>query len=181
MLDALTMATKAHEFQYRKDGAPYILHPIRVAGYAEFFIKKHDKKTVKNVALLHDVIEDSSFTAEQIAQFFGDEVSQCVVELTNHFTKKDYPYLKRRERKLREFDRLSHASDLAQQVKLCDRLDNVDWKIFYMEEEFREKYIRETQQLVNAIGEANPPLRDLITTTLNFYKDKPQCNCLLND
>ena len=78
---ALQFATAAHEGQVRKyTGEPYIIHPVEVMEIV---------KTVSNdtamhaAALLHDVVEDTDVTIEDIIREFGDDVAQLVDDLTD--------------------------------------------------------------------------------------------------
>ena len=78
---AYEIASRAHEGQMRDEGSPYILHPLRVA---VSLVDELDIVSPKLVcaALLHDVIEDSPVTREQIASMFGEEVAEIVWLLT---------------------------------------------------------------------------------------------------
>lgn len=76
---AYHVARDAHEGQARKSGEPYIIHPLCVAIIlAELEL---DKETIV-AGLLHDVVEDTVMTDEQIAQEFGDEVALLVDGVT---------------------------------------------------------------------------------------------------
>lgn len=70
------VAEKAHRGQTEKNGKPYINHPLTVAG-------KVKTETEKIVALLHDVVEDSDITLEDIAKYgFSEEVVEAVDAIT---------------------------------------------------------------------------------------------------
>src|SRR5438309_7191520 len=72
-------AVKAHEGQRRASGESYIEHPLAVAEIlAEL---EMDRQTIA-AALLHDVVEDTSITSEEVAQQFGDEIAQLVDGVT---------------------------------------------------------------------------------------------------
>lgn len=76
---AYQTAEKAHEGQLRKSGAPYITHPVAVAEIlAEFGL---DAATIA-AALLHDTVEDTSYSATQLREDFGDEVANLVEGVT---------------------------------------------------------------------------------------------------
>ncbi len=88
--EALEFAEKAHKGQKRKNGVPYIIHPIRVA----YRILNHgikDKEIIVS-ALLHDVVEDTPITLEEIEEQFGKEVKEIVDALSKRKgeTKKEY-------------------------------------------------------------------------------------------
>ncbi len=76
---ALDLALTAHDGQRRKSGEPYIVHPILVAAITA---KISNDETMVQAALLHDVVEDTSFTIEELKEIFGDDVSHLVEGLT---------------------------------------------------------------------------------------------------
>lgn len=72
---AYTIAKDAHEGQYRKSGEPYIIHPIWVGIIlAEL---EMDKETIA-AGILHDVVEDTIMSSEELAAIFGTEVALLV-------------------------------------------------------------------------------------------------------
>ncbi len=77
--EALRFATEAHEGQYRKSGEPYIIHPILVAAITAYVT---DDETMVVAALLHDVVEDTDKSVDDIRTHFGDEVVKLVEGLT---------------------------------------------------------------------------------------------------
>jgi (p)ppGpp synthase/HD superfamily hydrolase len=111
---AIAFATAAHAGQVDKAGAPYILHPIRV------MLRVHtDEERI--VAMLHDVVEDSPFTIEDLRRLgFADVVIDAVEALTKgpdeHGT--DEGYFRFVERAARH--------PVARSVKLADLEDNMD-------------------------------------------------------
>ncbi|NIP48590.1 MAG: HD domain-containing protein, partial [Gammaproteobacteria bacterium] len=76
---AINLAQKAHHNQVRKSGEPYFFHPLRVAHLAA----RHwmDFASV-NAAILHDVVEDTPTTLEDVSRIFGEETSLLVDGLT---------------------------------------------------------------------------------------------------
>ena len=77
---AYNFAKEAHKGARRRSGEPYILHPIAVAKIANHEIGLGSTSIC--AALLHDVIEDTEYTAEDIEQHFGKKIAQIVVGLT---------------------------------------------------------------------------------------------------
>ncbi len=77
--EALTFAKEAHKDQYRKSGEPYIIHPILVAAITGYVTAEEEMVIA---ALLHDVVEDTSFTIEDIKSRFGQNVADLVEGLT---------------------------------------------------------------------------------------------------
>ncbi|MEA1880270.1 MAG: RelA/SpoT family protein [Campylobacterota bacterium] len=78
-LKALELSIDAHKHQTRKSGEPYIVHPILVAAITA---KISNDETMVQAALLHDVVEDTSYTIEEMQETFGDDVAHLVEGLT---------------------------------------------------------------------------------------------------
>src|SRR5579864_8471088 len=72
-------ADNAHQGQRRASGESYIEHPLAVAGVLADL--EMDRETIA-AALLHDVVEDTSVTSEEVAAQFGDEIAQLVDGVT---------------------------------------------------------------------------------------------------
>lgn len=92
IIAAYQFAEEAHKEQFRKSGEPYIIHPINVAIILTSIYA--DSATIK-AALLHDVLEDTDCTQEEMEEKFGKEVTQLVLGATKiskiHFsTENDY-------------------------------------------------------------------------------------------
>jgi guanosine-3',5'-bis(diphosphate) 3'-pyrophosphohydrolase len=77
--DAYAIAREAHEGQMRSSGEPYIDHPVAVA---QILLNLRLDAASIAAALLHDVVEDTSVTNEQVAQLFGDEIAHLVDGVT---------------------------------------------------------------------------------------------------
>ncbi|MGV6846169.1 MAG: RelA/SpoT family protein [Lutibacter sp.] len=77
---AFDLAVEAHKTQRRKTGEPYIFHPIAVAKIVAYEIGLGTTSIVS--ALLHDVVEDTDYTLEDIEQLFGEQVARIVNGLT---------------------------------------------------------------------------------------------------
>ena len=105
---ALAFAVKAHEGQVDKAGVPYVEHPVTVASYV-------DGEIAKAVALLHDVLEDTDATEEELREKFGDEVTDAVVVLTHAEGESYLDYVRRVKR-----------HPLARTVKLADLRHNMN-------------------------------------------------------
>lgn len=148
---AKEIATKSHEGQVRKfTSEPYIVHPERTVRILNRYNRNPD---LTCSMWLHDVIEDCGVRPETIHQLFGPVVTGIVVELTNVYTKKNYPRMKRAERKLRECERIANISWSAKLLKLCDRYDNVlDFERNDPSWDQDHFYIKETLQLLEALN-----------------------------
>jgi (p)ppGpp synthase/HD superfamily hydrolase len=106
---AIAIAVTAHAGQCDKAGEPYILHPLRV-----MFRVNSDAERI--VAVLHDVVEDSDWTFEQLhEEGFPDEI----LEALNSVTKRDGEVYK-------DFVERAGSNTIGRQVKLADLEDNCD-------------------------------------------------------
>lgn len=117
---ALDFAADKHRDQRRKNvGAfPYINHPIALAQTLIHAGGITDPVTIC-AALLHDTIEDTETTAEEIEERFGEDVCRVVLEVT------DDKNLSKDERKRLQIQHSSHLSDPAKLVKLADKICNL--------------------------------------------------------
>jgi GTP diphosphokinase / guanosine-3',5'-bis(diphosphate) 3'-diphosphatase len=120
--DAFTFAYNLHQGQYRASGEPYIAHPVAVAGLLRDL---GGSPAMIAAGFLHDVIEDTEVTAEEIEQRFGIEVRQ-LVEAVTKLSK--FNFSSKTERLAENFRRmfLAMAQDIRViVVKLADRLHNM--------------------------------------------------------
>lgn len=149
---AYQFAADAHAGQTRKSGDPYVTHPLAVAQ-----IIADLKLDVSSVcaALLHDAVEDTSATVEQLSEQFGKEVAFLVEGVTKLGK---LPYSTREEQQAENFRKmlLAMARDIRViLVKLCDRLDNMR-SLNHLPTEKQERIAAETMQifapLANRLG-----------------------------
>ena len=136
---ALTFATAAHAAvgQKRKyDGAPYIVHPQRVADIVRTYGGSDDQIAA---AYLHDVVEDTQVDIDTIRDMFGDTIAELVSDLTDVSCSYDG---NRATRKSIDMEHTLCGSVDAQFVKLADILDNSQdikendpsfWKVYQKE------------------------------------------------
>lgn len=157
-------ADRSHGAQVRKyTGERYIGHPVRVMGTVREY---NDDISVLAAALLHDVLEDTPVTANQIGDALSEvldpaQVQKClqlVVELTDVFIREDYPRLNRRSRKEKETHRLAAVSGDAQTIKYADIIDNVT-DIVKRDVDFARVFVREGKKMLEAMDAGNPVLR----------------------
>ena len=158
IIRAQKMAKKAHKGQKIKwSGLPYIIHPARVAMLVES-LRATSRLSVTgdmvSAAWLHDVVEDSDLTVEDIRQEFGDDVALWVGELTNPV----YDGLSRQERNEMDFARLAIASNEAKVIKLADRIDNLGGVLSCSSNEKALRYLEESRLLLEALGGAQERL-----------------------
>ena len=146
-----------HRDQRRKGNhqAPYINHPIEVATLIATVGGVSDV-TVLQAAILHDTIEDTDTTAEEIEREFGPEVCALVMEMTDDMS------LPRAERKQTQLARAAHLSADAKLIKIADKIANVgdiarhpppDWSL-----ERRRSYFAWTAQVIDRCRGTNAAL-----------------------
>lgn len=124
---AIALASEAHKNQFDKQGEPYILHPIRVMmslrqdGFPPLY---------QAVGVLHDVVEDTSITIQQIEAEFGKLVSVPLEFLTHQEHVTYFQYI----RNIRD-------NPIALEVKKRDIIDNADFRRFFQKVKY-DKYAK---------------------------------------
>src|SRR5690349_12298620 len=149
---AYQFAAKAHDGQTRKSGDPYVTHPLAVA-----HIIAELKLDVASVCagLLHDAVEDTSATVDQLTELFGKEIAFLVDGVTKLGK---LPWSTKEEQQAENFRKmlLAMAKDIRViLVKMCDRLDNMR-SLHHLPTEKQERIAAETMQiyapLANRLG-----------------------------
>lgn len=138
LLKAINFATAKHEGQFRRNsGDPYITHPLLVS-YLVAKYKGHSKNLEELLcaALLHDTIEDTNTTYEELLKEFTPLVAQLVLELTS-----DDECIKQIGKNEHLKAKCVKISSYGLTMKLIDRLSNVS-------DGPRENYLRDTIDLV---------------------------------
>ena len=105
---AMIIAYNAHEDQFDKAGVPYIYHPIHIA-------EQMETETECIVALLHDTVEDTNITFEQLSKEFDGKIVN-ILKLLTHDKNEDY---------MQYINRLK-ADPIARKVKIADIIHNAD-------------------------------------------------------
>jgi guanosine-3',5'-bis(diphosphate) 3'-pyrophosphohydrolase len=157
---ALAFASRKHSQQRRKDAdaSPYINHPIALVSILAVEARINDRDTLC-AALLHDTIEDTDTSVEELVEAFGGPVASLVQEVT------DNKKLPKAERKLRQVEHAAHLSAKARLVKLADKIANlrdvadsppVNWSLAR-----RQEYFDWAKQVVDQILEPPPGLLSL--------------------
>lgn len=120
LLQAASFAAQKHTGQTRKgdDAQPYINHPLEVANLLANVGKVEDFD-VLIAAILHDTIEDTETSAEDITGLFGETVCGYVLEVT------DDKSLPKHERKQLQVEHAPHLSTGAKLIKLGDKISNI--------------------------------------------------------
>jgi (p)ppGpp synthase/HD superfamily hydrolase len=165
LMAALRFAADKHRDQRRKDrnASPYINHPIEVASVLVTTGGVTDAVTLA-AAILHDTIEDTKTTPEELTDRFGREVCALVEELT------DDKRLPKEERKRLQIVHAAGASHRAKLIKLADKICNVrdvthqppsGWGV-----ERRNEYLDWTEQVVAGCRGASANLEALYDRVL---------------
>jgi len=166
---ALDFAARKHRDQRRKDelATPYINHPIEVT---ELLINEGNISDIDVLvaAILHDTVEDTETTIEELESVFGVEIAAIVAEVT------DDKALPKVERKRLQIENAGSSSDSAKLVKIADKTCNLrdmlinppaDWPL----ERIRD-YFNWAVQVIDQLRGVNPVLEELFDAE---YSKKP--------
>ena len=148
---AYEMAKEAHSTQKRKSGEPYIIHPLCVSIILADL--ELDKETIE-AGLLHDVVEDTALTHEDVAQAFSEEVAQ-LVDGVSKLSKINYHKTDKVEMQADNLRKmfLAMAKDIRViLIKLADRLHNMR-TLQYMRREKQIEVAQETLDIYSPIAE----------------------------
>jgi (p)ppGpp synthase/HD superfamily hydrolase len=147
---AKRFATQKHKGQFRANGEPYVNHPLRVAEIVKKFKKSKNITELIIAAILHDTIEDTDATYEEIKEHFGKLVADLVMGLTS-----DEAKLKKYGKDIYLATKLADSEEYSNWtlvIKLSDRLDNIiDTED--VDKEWMNKYIESTKHLLNFLEE----------------------------
>lgn len=171
LMKAAFFAARKHQNQIRKDvnSTPYINHPLAVA-YVLAVETGVKEETILIAALLHDTIEDTDTTPEELDNNFCEEVRRVIEEVTDD---------KNLEKQKRKELQVQHAPDLsptAKQLKIADKICNirdisntppVGWS-----NERKLKYLKWTKDVVDGCRGINKDLEKLYDATLKMGLEK---------
>lgn len=164
---ARLFAEKSHgriDQRRKYTGEPYIVHPAEVV------------KTLRSVphteamicaAWLHDVVEDTGVTLQEVEREFGAEVASLVEMLTDPSRPGDG---NRERRKALDREHTARASREAKTIKLADLLDNTE-TILERDPGFARVYMAEKELLLDVLKEGDPILFQRARDQLDRYKD----------
>ena len=169
IIKATQFAADKHRGQTRKDAAntPYINHPVAVAHLLSQHAGIRDVNVIV-AALLHDTVEDTDTTVDDIEEQFGREVRDIVIEVTDD---KSLPSPRRKQLQIEHAAGLSHAARL---VKLADKICNlqdifarppVKWNL-----ERKREYFEWAKAVIDQIRGTNANLETLFD---EIYQQKP--------
>ncbi len=176
LLKALQFAAEKHRSQKRKDNAtPYINHPIEVTRL--LWDNGVRDAQVLEAALLHDTVEDTGTSPDELRAAFGDTVAALVLEVSDD---KSQPKPVRKQHQVDEAPTLSAGATL---IKLADKINNVysvahlppsDWSI-----QRKREYLDWAEKVVSGMRPVNARLEDLFDQTLAEARrllDEPSSN-----
>lgn len=157
IFEAAIFATCKHQGHVRKDehGSPYITHPLTVAREIYATGKVYDQQILV-AAILHDTLEDTKTTQEELHQHFGVDVLSIVLEVTDD---KSIQKERRKQLQVIHAPQLSYAARI---IKFADKLVNCrdilhmpprDWTLVR-----RQEYIQWAADVLAQIRGTNPPL-----------------------
>lgn len=156
--EAVLFTMRKHANQTRRDGSPYIAHPLRVAESLRSIGGIQDMNVIL-AGLMHDLIEDTDCEWATLAKRFGEPVANLVAILSGDMR------LPKVERRREVVERIRNAPDEAKAVRLADRLDNLsDMQGF--SESRRKEYIRDSWKTLRACAGANPALEKALEDTI---------------
>lgn len=161
-LDALNFAALAHLGQTIPGGdVPYTVHLCQVA--MEVMASPACDDLSLACALLHDTLEDTSTSFEELRERFGSEVAIGVLALTKNEA------LPKAEQMLDSLKRLRDSSPKVQLVKLADRITNLQEPPHYWSAEKRLSYRAEAGQILEALAPSDPFLATRLETKIREY------------
>jgi guanosine-3',5'-bis(diphosphate) 3'-pyrophosphohydrolase len=171
ILAAALFAAEKHQGQVRKDRyqTPYIIHPLGVANQLIEHARVRDVAIIQS-ALLHDTVEDTNTSLEELKEQFGERVAQYVSEVT------DDKSIPRSEQKQLQIVHASEKSEGAALIKLSDKLYNVrdvatnpppSW-----DQERRDEYVRWSAEVVNSLSHQDPKLKSQFEKVVSTYWNK---------
>lgn len=165
-------ASKAHSGQKRKyTDEDYIAHPMSVL---EICREYNADICILGAAILHDVLEDTAVSKDELAEFLNKCMAAAdarrtlllVEELTDVYTKDQFPKWNRRKRKAAELERLKNTSGDSQTVKYADIIDNCK-DIAREDPEFAMIFLKECRTLLRRLKAGDAGLHRRATEAVN--------------
>jgi guanosine-3',5'-bis(diphosphate) 3'-pyrophosphohydrolase len=172
LLTAVDFAADKHKFQRRKgqnEMIPYINHPLQIARLiAEHYGTQNTDLLV--AAILHDIIEDTETTPEEIEEKFGSHVKDIVLEVS------DDKNLNKADRKRLQVENSPRISGEGKIIKLADKICNVkDITAFPPKGWDNERiieYIRWSRSVINGVKGVNKKMEEIFERVSNEAEEK---------
>lgn len=155
--EAVTFAQWHHSEQTRPAGEPYVTHLLEALEILVTGAGIQEERLLV-ATLLHDAIEDTDCTAEEIESRFGEEVAQLVLEVTQP---KPGPGETREDTRQRYLDRVWNGSREVHLIKLADRLSSVQKLGTHPRPERQRSYYRETCEYIVPLAQKEPWFHDV--------------------
>jgi (p)ppGpp synthase/HD superfamily hydrolase len=171
ILKALTFSAEKHKNQRRKgaEGSPYINHPIAVARILWEVGGVRDIAVIV-AAILHDTVEDTETTLPEIEEHFGPAVRKLVEEVT------DDKNLPKPERKRLQIEHAPHLSIGAKQIKLADKICNIDDVAFappaHWPHQRRVDYLKWADEVVSGLRGCNEQMEQVYSAAMGRAKER---------
>lgn len=168
LLEALNFAADQHKYQRRGgyEPLPYINHLLKVT-HTVYKIGQERDRDLLLAAVLHDVVEDTDVSVEDLANKFGAKVADIVAELTDDMN------LSYAERKQRQVDRADDLPLAARKIRIADKACNIqdiftyplDWSVTQ-----KEDYVTNAVEVVTKIRGSNEALEIFFDEMVAFAK-----------
>ena len=169
VIKAAYFAAEKHKTQRRKDTekTPYINHPLALANVLAVECGVDDVEVICG-ALLHDTIEDTDTTEEELLEAFGEQITRIVLEVTDD---KTLDWVARKEAQV---SHAPHTSDQAKLIKLADKISNLrdlvasppsDWSV-----ERKREYFDWAARVVDGVRGVHAELEALFD---KIYSKRP--------
>lgn len=171
LLFAATFAAEKHRDQRRKsvNASPYINHPLAVAALLANAGGVNDVELL-TAAVLHDTVEDTDTSLDEVREFFGKSVRDLVAEVT------DDKSLPKERRKQLQIENAPHKSDRAKQLKIADKICNIgdidatspeDW-----DGDRKCRYLHWAVQVIQGCRGVNTALDQLFDQAISEARDR---------
>lgn len=168
ILQAVSFAAEKHQSQFRKNSkkTPYVIHPIGVADNIVSVGKVYEADVII-AALLHDVMDGTNATYEEISAYFGDKVAEYVQEVTGDLTLSD------KEQKIQQIIDAPNQSAGATAIRLSDKLHNLSTLMKDPSEGWTQDrldgYFQWVLAVVDQLPDSNDSLKEAVQGTITDY------------
>lgn len=152
--EAIVMAVNAHCSQIRRNGTPYIYHPLAVAGKVSDWGYGIEYQIV---AVLHDVLEDTQITKEMISAKFGENIAEAVDAVTRKKDEREDDYVNR-----------VLQNPIAVVVKAADKIHNLEEVMSLEDVHFCKHYVKKSETYY--YGKLSPLVDNMISKAASMKK-----------